>query len=144
MRVWTKIALTATLAVGAALPATASVSAMPFGLADKGTELAARLVDSSALIEARYHRGRGVGAGFATGLLLGGIIGAQPRYYGEYPTYPYYPYYPNYPYYSPAYPAYGPYSPGDHAIAYCLRRFRSYDPYSMSYLGFDGYRHPCP
>jgi hypothetical protein len=32
----------------------------------------------------------------------------------------------------------------DDAIAYCLRRFRSYDPYSRTYLGYDGYRHPCP
>lgn len=27
---------------------------------------------------------------------------------------------------------------------YCARRFRSYDPYSGTYLGYDGYRHPCP
>ena len=30
------------------------------------------------------------------------------------------------------------------AIGYCMRRFRSYDPQSMTYLGNDGYRHPCP
>jgi hypothetical protein len=30
------------------------------------------------------------------------------------------------------------------AIAYCMRRFRSYDPYSRTFLGYDGYRHPCP
>lgn len=30
------------------------------------------------------------------------------------------------------------------AMAYCARRFRSYDPQSMTYLGNDGYRHPCP
>jgi len=29
-------------------------------------------------------------------------------------------------------------------INYCIRRFRSYDPYSRTYLGYDGYRHPCP
>lgn len=27
---------------------------------------------------------------------------------------------------------------------YCARRYRSYDPYSGTYLGYDGYRHPCP
>ena len=27
---------------------------------------------------------------------------------------------------------------------YCQQRFRSYDPYTASYLGFDGFRHPCP
>jgi hypothetical protein len=30
------------------------------------------------------------------------------------------------------------------AINYCLQRYRSFDPNSMTYLGHDGYRHPCP
>ena len=30
------------------------------------------------------------------------------------------------------------------AVAYCMRRFRSYDPASGTYLGYDGLRHPCP
>ncbi len=30
------------------------------------------------------------------------------------------------------------------AIAYCARRFRSYDPLSETYLGRDGLRHSCP
>jgi hypothetical protein len=30
------------------------------------------------------------------------------------------------------------------AVAYCSQRFRSYDPRSGTYLGYDGYRHPCP
>jgi len=29
-------------------------------------------------------------------------------------------------------------------VAYCMQRFRSYDPASGTYLGFDGLRHPCP
>ena len=29
-------------------------------------------------------------------------------------------------------------------VAYCAQRFRSYDPASGTYLGTDGYRHPCP
>jgi hypothetical protein len=29
------------------------------------------------------------------------------------------------------------------AIAYCARRFRSYDPVSQTYLGRDGQRHTC-
>jgi hypothetical protein len=33
--------------------------------------------------------------------------------------------------------------PGD-AVAYCAQRYRSYDPVSQTYLGFDGLRHPCP
>jgi hypothetical protein len=28
--------------------------------------------------------------------------------------------------------------------AYCSRRFKSYDPSSGTYLGYDGERHPCP
>ena len=75
----------------------------------------------------RYrHRNNGaaVAAGIA-GLIIGGIIASQPQPY----------------YYDPYYQPYPAYSGG---IAYCARRFRSYDPYSMTYLGNDGYRHPCP
>ena len=28
--------------------------------------------------------------------------------------------------------------------AYCFSRFKSYDPASGTYLGYDGARHPCP
>jgi hypothetical protein len=35
-------------------------------------------------------------------------------------------------------------SAGSSAVAYCSQRFRSYDPASGTYLGYDGYRHPCP
>ncbi|WP_291852615.1 BA14K family protein [Bradyrhizobium sp.] len=30
------------------------------------------------------------------------------------------------------------------AINYCMQRYRSFDPYSMTYLGRDGFRRPCP
>jgi len=30
------------------------------------------------------------------------------------------------------------------AVEYCMRRYRSYDPRSGTYIGYDGYRHPCP
>ena len=73
--------------------------------------------------------GWGVGAGLLGGAILGGML-ASPYYYGPGPYY-----YP-----APGYVA-GP--PGD-AIAYCMQRFRSYDPRSGTYLGFDGLRHPCP
>jgi len=81
--------------------------------------------------------GRGVGWGIGAGLLGGAIIGgalAAPYYYGA-------PYYPP-AYYGPGYypaPAYG----GD-GVAYCARRYRSYDPASGTFLGNDGLRHPCP
>ena len=33
---------------------------------------------------------------------------------------------------------------GDDAVAYCMQTYRSYDPASGTYLGYDGLRHPCP
>lgn len=30
------------------------------------------------------------------------------------------------------------------AVEYCMRRFRSYDPESGTYVGLDGLRRPCP
>ncbi|WP_316164983.1 MULTISPECIES: BA14K family protein [unclassified Bradyrhizobium] len=79
-----------------------------------------------------WHGGAGVGigAGIAGALIGGAIIGAtQP--------YGYYGYGPG-----PVYVAPAPYV-GD-AVSYCAQRFRSYDPYSGTYLGYDGLRHPCP
>ena len=35
------------------------------------------------------------------------------------------------------------YNNGD-SVAYCEQTFRSYDPASGSYLGYDGFRHACP
>jgi hypothetical protein len=29
------------------------------------------------------------------------------------------------------------------SVEYCMQRYRSYDPRSGTYLGFDGYRHRC-
>jgi hypothetical protein len=69
-----------------------------------------------------HHRGFGTGAaiGFATGALIGGALAARPRYY------------------APPAPAYSS------AVQYCMDRYRSYDPASGTYLGYDGFRHPCP
>jgi hypothetical protein len=73
-----------------------------------------------------YHRRGGIGAGaviggLAAGALIGGAIASQA---------------------APA-PVYGSPVPDD-ATAYCLQRFKSYDPASGTYLGYDGLRHPCP
>ena len=51
--------------------------------------------------------------------LPAGALAAQPRYYG------------------------GPGYYADDAVGYCMSRFKSYDPASGTYLGYDGYRHPC-
>src|SRR3954469_13184225 len=44
--------------------------------------------------------------------------------------------------------SYGSYAAGDggdtDTLAYCTQRFRSYDPGSGTYLGYDGLRHACP
>jgi len=32
----------------------------------------------------------------------------------------------------------------DDAVAYCMRRFRSYNPRTGLYRGYDGYMHRCP
>jgi hypothetical protein len=46
-------------------------------------------------------------------------------------------------YYAPPPPP-GYYPPPGDPIAYCMQRYRSYDPVSQTYVGYDGYRHPCP
>jgi hypothetical protein len=70
-----------------------------------------------------YRRDRGdalaAGAlGLATGAIIGGAI-AQSQ--------------------AQAAPVYG-----GSSAAYCAQRFKSYDPASGTYLGYDGLRHPCP
>jgi hypothetical protein len=34
--------------------------------------------------------------------------------------------------------------PGGDDAGYCAQRYKSYDPASGTYLGYDGQRHPCP
>lgn len=85
---------------------------------------------ASAQWRGGYHRGGGyyrgggygVGAGLATGLILGGALAASNRGY-----------------YDNGYYAQGPGGNEE----YCMQRYRSYDPGSGTYLGFDGRRHPC-
>lgn len=91
----------------------------------------------------RGYRGRGfggvgVGLGIASAIIGGAIIASQPYgYYGYGPGYAYGPAYDE------GYVAVSPYAAGGE-VAYCQQRFRSYDPRSGTYLGFDGYRHACP
>ena len=96
---------------------------------------------ATATVEQVRWRGRGVGIGIGAGILGGAIIGgalAAPYYYDR----PY-AYYPAPRYYAPAPSYYAAPPPGD-ADAYCFSRFRSYDPRTRTYMGYDGYRHPCP
>jgi BA14K-like protein len=89
------------------------------------------LVLASAPANARWHHGWGWGAGggFVAGALIGSAFAPRPYYYYGPPAYAYEP---------------GPGYVGGDAEAYCEQRFRSYDPASGTYLGFDGRRHPCP
>jgi len=80
----------------------------------------------------------GAGIGLAGAIVGGAIVGAtRPYGYDGYEGYG-----PGYAY-APGYVAVSPYAGGSEA-AYCQQRFRSYDPASGTYLGFDGLRHPCP
>jgi hypothetical protein len=101
-----------------------------------------------------HHHGGGGGfiPGAIAGAVIGGAIASQSRpYYGGGPAY-----------YSggPAYYGGGAYdyddgyaedpvvqvapAGGGDDVAYCMQTYRSYDPRSGTYLGNDGYRHPCP
>jgi hypothetical protein len=87
----------------------------------------------------RFRRGFGFAAGLAAGSALG--FGYDPYYYD-----PYY-YGDDYAYddgYYGAYPAAGYVVSSAADPSYCARRYRSYDPASGTYLGYDGLRHPCP
>jgi hypothetical protein len=82
----------------------------------------------------RYRRYGGFGLGFATGALLG-----SAPYWGSWGPYAY----DDYAYYDDGYDGgYATVAGGD--VQYCMQRFKSYDPASGTYLGYDGVRHPCP
>jgi BA14K-like protein len=87
-------------------------------------------------------RDRGFIPGAVAGAVIGGAIASQSYgYYGG-PVY-YGPGYTDDQYYDGG-PAVAPAPVGDDAIAYCMQNYSSYDPGSGTYLGNDGYRHPCP
>jgi hypothetical protein len=92
-----------------------------------------------------YHRGGGGGGGFIPGAVAGALVGgaiASQGYYGG-PGYYAPGYYDDQAYDDSAAVVAVP-EGGDDSVAYCIQRFRSYDPGSGTYLGNDGYRHPCP
>lgn len=140
-------------AVALALPMAAMSSGHAAPLAPSQSFSATHAgADNSLVTEVQYRRrgyyrggGAGIGIGLAAGALIGGAIaaGSNPYYYG--PGY-------GYGYGGPAYypapapvvvaPRYG-YGGGD-AEAYCMQRYRSYDPASGTYLNYDGNRYPCP
>jgi hypothetical protein len=87
-----------------------------------------------------YHGGGGGGAligGAIAGAVIGGVIASQGPRYAPGPGY-----YDNG--YDDGAVAVAPAPDGDDAVAYCMQTYRSYDPGSGTYMGNDGYRHPCP
>jgi hypothetical protein len=90
-----------------------------------------------------FHHRHGFGPrfGFAAGLAAGSALG----YYGDdyYADNGYYYGDDAYGDYDQAYVSMGDESSSD-SSGYCSQRFKSYDPASGTYLGYDGRRHPCP
>jgi hypothetical protein len=88
-----------------------------------------------------YHGGyRGGGGALIGGAIAGAVIGGAiaSQGYGD-PGY----YAPGPGYYDDGAAA-GPPPGSDDAVGYCMQTYRSYDPQSGTYLGNDGFRHPCP
>lgn len=85
----------------------------------------------------RRRHGFGFGLGFATGAVVGTAL-AAPWWYDD-DDYDYASYA-----YVPAYYEYDDYAWDRPDIRYCEMRFKSYDPLTRAYLGYDGRRHPCP
>jgi hypothetical protein len=95
-----------------------------------------------------YHRG---GGGFIPGAVAGAVIGGAiaSQSYGYAPGY-YAPGYYDDQYYDDGgvvdggVVAVAPAPVGGDDVAYCMQTYRSYNPRLGTYLGNDGYRHPCP
>ena len=118
------------------------------GAAPLSSPLGLKNMASSPVESVQYRRGwrRGgfVGPAIAGAIIGGAIVGAtRPYGYGAYDDYGYAPGYAYAHGYRRGYVAGPAYGAGDE-IAYCQQRFRSYDPASGTYLGYDGMRHPCP
>jgi hypothetical protein len=99
----------------------------------------------------RHYDGGGaaIGAGIfglAAGAMIGGALAPRNVYYGDY----YDPYYDGYEpyYYRPAMiyrygPPVGVYRSGYGHVARCEARYRTYDPRTNTFVGYDGRLHYC-
>jgi hypothetical protein len=88
------------------------------------------------------HGGGGFIPGAVAGAVIGGAIASQS--YGYAPGYYAPGYYDDQYYDDGGVVAVAPAPVGGDDVAYCMQTYRSYDPGSGTYLGNDGYRHPCP
>ena len=94
----------------------------------------------------RHHHDRdalvGGALGLATGMIIGGAIASQPRYYEE-PRYVEPDYYPA-PERRVIYRAAPSYEPWTRPwYQYCSQRYRSFNPDSGTFVGYDGREHFC-
>jgi hypothetical protein len=91
-----------------------------------------------------YRHGGAFFPGAVAGAVVGGALASSYAYYGgpDYYGADYYgdPYYDDDAAVVTAVPA----PVGDDSVGYCMQTYRSYDPASGTYLGYDGLRHPCP
>ena len=141
----------AALAIAIPMTAVSNANAAPLaGGTAISTSTALATGDHSLLTQVQWRGrrggwgGAGIGLGLAAGALIGGAIaaGSSPYYGGYYG--PGYGYGYGGPVYAPA-PAYvAPAYGGDDGEAYCMQRYRSYDPASGTYLNNDGNRYTCP
>jgi hypothetical protein len=126
--------------IAAALAAASVASATNVASAAPAAAFAIANAAPSDVEAVRGGWGWGVGAGFLGGAIVGSALAARPYYYAYPPGYYGAPYYPAPVYGAP--PGYA--APNGDAVAYCARKYRSYDPASGTFLGNDGARHPCP
>ena len=84
------------------------------------------------------------GRRFIPGAVIGGALASGPYAYYDGPGYYDQPAYYDDQYVDDGTVAVVPVPGGEDSAAYCAQRYRSYDPASQTYLGNDGYRHPCP
>ena len=93
------------------------------------------------------HYRHGGGGGFFPGAVAGAIVGgaiASQGYYGGPGYYASGPGYYDDSYAEDGVVAVAPAPGGDDSVAYCMQTYRSYNPRTGTYLGNDGFRHPCP
>lgn len=93
----------------------------------------------------RYWPGYGVAAGLAAGAIGSSYYYNDPYYYD---SYAYAGGYDGDDYYGNSYSDDTQYVAVEQGVggdaSYCAQRYRSYDPSTGTYLGYDGQRHPCP
>ena len=121
------LTLTAALLCASAFAWPSPGAAVPLGTTAGSIPALAQAQQDSMVIQVQRRRGRvgrggggGVGAGVAAGIIgavIGGMIVNEAARQQE---------------------------ATDEAVAYCMRRFRSYDPSTGTYMGRDGQPHPCP